>query len=335
MRVRAVIALLSQELLGIPMTLVEFPVLKSIRGIGMSDNRELAEKLAEKLDYTNTFYHQPPQFDVTKPDPSDLGRYDFILSTEVMEHVPPPVEDAFANLCRMLKPEGLLVMTTPYQPGETTIEHFPELHDFTLASLREKTVLVNRRRDGSMEIFDDLFFHGGPGATIEMRVFREESLRNNLLRAGFSSVHFSTENVPEFGIEHAETWSLPIVARKGHFHYRSTELARQYREVHCRAEQLQEELARLQAEYERHVAHHEATHQEMSRKLVERHEWGSHLDREKEELERELIARTGWAQGLDREIAGLRTRIEELEAKRGQLEARKWTRLGRKLGALE
>ena len=36
MRVRALIALLSEELLGIPMSLVELPVLKGIRGIGMS-----------------------------------------------------------------------------------------------------------------------------------------------------------------------------------------------------------------------------------------------------------------------------------------------------------
>jgi SAM-dependent methyltransferase len=335
MRVRALVALLSEELLGIPMTLAEFPVLKSIQGIGMSDSPELAEKLAQKLDYTNTFYHQAPQFDVTRPNPSDFGRYDFILSSEVMEHVPPPVENAFVNLFRMLKPDGLLVMTTPYTLGGKTKEHFPDLHDFTLARLNEKTVLVNRRRDESMEIFEDLVFHGGPGSTVEMRVFTEESLRENLLRVGFSSVRVSTENVPEFGIEHAETWSLPIVARKGRFHPSSAELAREYRNTHRLAEHLRGELERLQGEYERHVAHHEAWHQETTRKLAERHEWGLNLDREKTELERELIARTGWAQGLDREIAGLRTRIEELEAERSRLEAQKWTRIGRRLGALE
>src|ERR1700678_4327435 len=57
MRVRAVIALLAEELLGVPMSLAEFPVLKGIRGIGMSDSAELAERLAEKLDYVNTFFH--------------------------------------------------------------------------------------------------------------------------------------------------------------------------------------------------------------------------------------------------------------------------------------
>ncbi len=335
MRVRAIVALLSEELLGIPMTLAEFPVLKSIQGIGMSDSAELAEKLAEKLDYSNTFYHQAPQLDVTRPNPNDFGRYDFILSSEVMEHVPPPVEDAFVNLFRMLKPDGLLVMTTPYTLGGKTREHFPELHDFTLASLLEKTVLVNRRRDGSIEVFEDLVFHGGPGSTVEMRVFTEQSLRDNLLGAGFSSVRVATGNVPEFGVEHAETWSLPIVARKGHFHPPAAELTRAYRSSHRLAAHLEQQIAQLQGEYERHVAHHEAWHKETTRQLAERHEWGLNLDREKAGLERELTARTEWAQRLDLEIADLRQRLEGLQAERARFEARKWTRLGRKLGAIE
>jgi len=333
--VRALIALLSKELLGIPMTLVEFPVLKSIRGIGMSDFPELAEKLAVKLDYTNTFYHQPPQLDIARPDPHDFGRYDFILSTEVMEHVPPPVEDAFANLFRLLKPDGLLVMTTPYTLGGKTREHFPELHDFAITSLGGKSVLVNRRRDGSIEVFEDLVFHGGPGSTVEMRVFTEESLRDILLRAGFSSVQIAAENVPEFGIEHSENWSLPIIARKGNFRPLGAELAQAYRDAHRLSTHVETQLALLQAEYERHVAFHQESHKKTTRELEERHQWGSNLDREKTEAERLLVARTEWAQGLDREIAELRQRLEESQAAQESLKARKWTRLGRRIGLLK
>jgi SAM-dependent methyltransferase len=326
-RVRAVVALLSRELLGAPMTLPEFPVLKGIRGIGMSDSPELAEKLARKLDYTNTFYHQAPRLDAVDPDPNDFGRYDFILSSEVMEHVPPPAEAAFANLFRLLKKDGLLIMTTPYTLGGKTKEHFPELHDFTLTSLGAETVLVNRRRDGSIEVFENLVFHGGPGSTVEMRVFTEESLRENLLAAGFSSVRVASENVPEFGIEHAETWSLPIVARKGTFHPPAEELAREYLQASRHAARLEQELARLQADYERHVAHAEAWSEEAKRELAARFEWGRGLDQE-------LTKRTEWAQGLDREITDLRQRLDAAQAEKFRLEARKWTRLGRKIGAL-
>src|SRR6266404_764607 len=232
-RLRALIALLSQEIFGLQLTIPEFPILKGIRGIGMSDLPDVASRLAEKFDYTNTFYHQSPMFDVTHPDERDWGRFDFILSSEVMEHVPAPVETAFSTLHRMLKPDGLLLMTTPYNLAGGTIEHFPELHEYTLASPGGRTVLVNRRRDGSMEVLENLEFHGGHGSTLEMRKFTEASLRAVLAEAGFSSVDFATQSLPEFGVEHAETWSLPIAARKGNFQPPAAELAREYREA-CR-----------------------------------------------------------------------------------------------------
>ncbi len=327
-RVRAVVALLSQELLGVPMALTDFPVLKGIQGIGMSDSPQLAEKLSRKLDYTNTFYHQAPRFDVTSPGPNDFGRYDFILTSEVMEHVPPPVEESFANLFRLLKPDGLLIMTTPYTLGGKTKEHFPQLHQFTLAKPGNETVLVNRRRDGSIEVFENLVFHGGPGSTVEMRVFTEESLRQNLLAAGFSSVRIASEDIPEFGIEHAENWSLPIVARKGAFHPPAAELSREYLASRRAVAHLEQQLETLRGDYERYVAHHESWHAETTRELAERFEWGSRLDRE-------LAARTEWAQALDREIAELRRRLEETQTAHARIKGRAWTRLGRMLGAVD
>jgi SAM-dependent methyltransferase len=180
-RLRSLIALLSREVFGVELAIPDFPVLKGIRGFGMSDAPELAQRLAEKFDYTNTFYHQEPRLDIADPTPEHLaentGRYDFILSSEVLEHVSPPVERAFANLNRMLKPAGLLVLTVPYRIDGHTAEHFPELHEYSLASPGGRTVLVNRRRDGSLEVYENLSFHGGAGSTLEMRVFTETSLK--------------------------------------------------------------------------------------------------------------------------------------------------------------
>ena len=327
-RMRALISLLSEELLGVSMPLSDFPVIKGIRGIGMSDSPEMAEHLGAKLDYTNTFYHQSPRFDLTDPDPNDFGRYDFILTSEVMEHVPPPVGQSFANLFRLLKPDGLLVMTTPYTLGGKTREHFPELHQFTLAQLGAETVLVNRRRDGSVEVFEDLIFHGGPGSTVEMRVFTEESLRDVLLGAGFSSMRIACEDRPEFGVELAEKWSLPIVARKGVFHAPVAELAREYSTARRLNMHLADQLNQLKVDYERHVAHHEAWHRQTTKELEERLEWGT-------ELSQELNARSEWALALDRENADLKQRLEATWAEQAQLKARKWLRLGRRLGAID
>jgi SAM-dependent methyltransferase len=354
-RIRALIALLSKEIFGTLLTLPEFPVLKGIRAIGMSDAPELAERLAEKFDYTNTFYDQAPAFDVTTPDPRDYGRFDFILSSEVLEHVPLPVELAFSTLHRMLKPDGLLLMTTPYSLGGQTREHFPELHQYTLASLAGRVVLVNRRRDGSIETFENLTFHqapsetpGGHGSSLEMRVFTEASLRAVLCNAGFPDVHFAAENVEEFGVEHSETWSLPIAARKGNFHPPAAELALQYREACRLAARKIRDLEAITAEYQRHIAFHNLAHEEAVREAAVRAEWVKKVESAWEE-------RTAWAleiqRARDEAIAEfhrvakseaeawqaaetLSKNLEEARTDLARLSESKWTRLGRKLRIL-
>jgi hypothetical protein len=334
-RVRSLIALLSQEIFGVMLALPEFPVLKGIRGIGMSDSPQLAERLAEKFDYTNTFYHQWPKFDVTQPETGDIGRYDFMLSSEVMEHVPPPIERAFETLLGVLKADGLLLMTTPYTIGGKTTEHFPELHEYTLAEIGGRPVLVNRRRDGRLETFDELTFHGGHGSTVEMRTFTDQSLRQALLNTGFKDVHFFARNIPEFGIEHSSAWSLPISARKGRFQAPVAELAREYREACRLAERKIRDLALLTGEYERHVAFHRH-----SQRLLE--EWAHKLEAEFEErtvwnkkleLERaEALADYANLEAVEKE---LRQRITGLEQDLEELRSARWTKVGRGLGLIK
>jgi SAM-dependent methyltransferase len=337
-RSRALVALLSHELFGLQMALPDFPVLKSLRAIGMTDPPALAGRLAEKCDYTNTFYHQSPRFDVTRPEERDLGRYDFILSSEVMEHVPPPVEAAFSNLYRLLKPDGLLLLTTPYDPGDSTIERFPGLHEYTVANLAGRAVLLNRRRDGSIEVFQDLIFHGGDGSTLEMRVFQEKSLLGMLRDAGFDDILVGAENWPEWGVDHAQTWSLPILARKGHLSVRVHELAGGYLDASRRASHAARELASIEADYAKHVAHHEREHAEMTREIERRTEWGC-------KMEHDLEERTQWAKSLERErdeaLAAYGRASESVELMEQELERTRaalnglrravWTRVGRAL----
>src|SRR5262245_40764853 len=82
-RIRALIHLLSIELFDHSIPLVDFPVLKSIRGLGMSDKEGYAAILAEKFDYTNTYYDREPRLDFTAEHPDRYGTIDFILSADV------------------------------------------------------------------------------------------------------------------------------------------------------------------------------------------------------------------------------------------------------------
>ncbi len=214
-RMRGVVRVLSLELFGRSMPIAEFPQRKDLEGVGLSDWEGYAQRLARKLTYRNTYLHKEPRLDITAIDGYAPHALDFIISSDVFEHVPPPVGRAFENAHTLLKPGGLLVLTVPYhgEPGTKTLEHFPELHEFELVTENGRRQLRNTTRDGRREVFDDLCFHGGEGETLEMRVFAEESLREDLARAGFKDVKIHGE--PDFahGIYWTQSWSLPISAR--------------------------------------------------------------------------------------------------------------------------
>jgi SAM-dependent methyltransferase len=215
-RTRGIVQALSRELFGIDLPLPDFPRIKSIRGLGTSDSSQYANRLGEKFDYRNTFYDREPRFDIAQPV-AEEERYDFVISSEVFEHVPPPVEAAFANAYRLLKPGGVLVLTVPYSVEPAMREHFPDLHEFGLVEIGGRIALVNRTRSGEMQFFDNVVFHGGKGSTLEMREFTESALQELLTGAGFSGVHIYAEDCRSFGIVRTEAWSLPIAARKGNF----------------------------------------------------------------------------------------------------------------------
>jgi SAM-dependent methyltransferase len=216
-RVRALMYLLSMELFGRSLAVAEFPKLKSIRAMGMTDKPGYAAILAEKFDYTNTYYDHEPRCDFTEAHPQLYGTCDFILSADVLEHVAPPLERPLEEICRLLKPHGFLAATVPCTPDDKMCEHFPELHEHRVIRLGASDVLVNRRADGTLEAREDLVFHEGPGAVLEMRQFGRTGLRAKLLAAGFREVHYLLEDVPESGILFDSDVSQPFVARKEAF----------------------------------------------------------------------------------------------------------------------
>jgi SAM-dependent methyltransferase len=212
-RWRSVIHALSVGLFGRSLPIPEFPERRNLKGVGLSDWVGYANPLAEKLDYENTFYHCEPLLDIAAGDPAREGTLDFLISSEVFEHVAPPVARAFENTRKLLKPGGLLVLTVPWAGGAETREHFPELHDWKVVKRDGEHVLVNRTADGRVEEHGDLAFHGGPGETLEMRIFGETTLLRDLEDAGFVDVQVLRDLAPAYGIEWPWGNSYPIIAR--------------------------------------------------------------------------------------------------------------------------
>jgi len=206
------------ELFGLNLALRDFPRVKSLRGIGTSDANLYAVQLSEKFDYRNTFYNRQPKFDITAAPEEEFGKYDFVLASEVFEHVLPPAEAAFRNVHRLLKPTGILVFTVPYSFESSMAEHYPDLYQYGFAQLGGETVLVNRTRSGSIQVFEKPVFHcGWAERALEMREFTERALQVMLVAAGFSEIRIYCEDCPEFGIVRSESCSVPIAARKGPF----------------------------------------------------------------------------------------------------------------------
>ena len=215
-RARSIVRVLSLCLFGKNLILPDFPVKRDLRGLGMSDWEGYAVTLAEKFAYTNTYYHKEPKLDISDRDiPKHLiGGHDFIISSEVFEHVIPPVRRAFENTFKMLKPGGWLILTVPFGIQSKTIEHFPDLDDFTVIEDDGKYRLRNVTRSGTVQEFHNLVFHGGPGATLEMRVFAKASLLKELAETGFEDITVHREPDHAHGISWPERWSYPISAQR-------------------------------------------------------------------------------------------------------------------------
>ena len=211
-RFRAMAHLVVAETCGMRVPLPELPINKHIRGIGLSDADAYAVPLAAKFDYTNTFFHTEPRLDIARADIERYGGCDFIIASDVFEHVEPPVSRAFANAYRLLRPGGRMIFTVPFTLDDDTVEHFPDLFDWRVEEDQGRWRLTNRTADGRVAQYDDLVFHGGPGTTLEMRVFSRDGLLREFESAGFSRVRIAAEPCLPFGIHWPEPWSVPLVA---------------------------------------------------------------------------------------------------------------------------
>ena len=195
LRCRGVVHALSTSLFGRCLTIPNFPSCPDIVAWGLSDWHEYADRLSKKLSYTNTFYHQDPRLDITSISSRDIGRLDVLISSDVFEHVSPPVGKALKNARLLLKPNGVLILTVPYGLQPETVEHYPRLYDFVIEDYEGDRRLVNTTVDGERETFSNLVFHGGAGSTLEMRIFSKTGSWRTFRRQGSREWRFNPTHV--------------------------------------------------------------------------------------------------------------------------------------------
>jgi hypothetical protein len=142
-----------------------------------------------------------------------------VICSEVLEHVASPVERAFDTLARLLAPGGVLILSVPYTLAAESVEHFPGGSPSAVAEIGGKTVLLATAGDGSYQVFDNLSFHGGLGATLEMRVYSEAALRARLTDAGLNSIQIETRPNAGYGVVFPGRGSLPVIVSRGGFQF--------------------------------------------------------------------------------------------------------------------
>ena len=209
LRMRAIIHLLSSELFGWSCSLPDWPADKAKRGLGLSDWAGYAHLLAEKSDYTNTFYDTQPRVDILQPPSQLLGTLDFLISSDVFDHVAQPVQAAFDNSYRLLKPGGVLILTVPYDNREHSTEYACDLTQCITEDTDQTLSRIDWRCDDWQQRLDDSLER-----TSQKRLFCERDLLDRLQRAGFADIRIDGDECQRFGIVWSKPWSLPVVARR-------------------------------------------------------------------------------------------------------------------------
>ncbi len=201
---------------------------KKIKGISLSDVSACSIILDRLFDHKNTFLHKEPFLDILNPS-EEFKYLDFIISSDVFEHVSPPIEAAFENCFNMLSSGGALILTVPYLlDREETIEHFPNLFNWHLVEEDydkngTRFYIENITKEGDKEILNNVSFHDGGGQAIEMRVFALNSILKIAKGIGFT-INKVDEDIPLFGIDKTADilnyennkmlLSVPLILRK-------------------------------------------------------------------------------------------------------------------------
>lgn len=187
----------------------------NLTGFGLSDWEGYASRLRELCAYRNTYYHREPRIDICAPPAHEVGKHDFLISSDVFEHVPPPPIRAFNGAAAVLKQGGKFLLSVPMNRASTqTIEHYPRLHEYTVEQFDGEYRVVNSLAAGGTEVYLHPRFHGGPGQTLEMRWFSETHVRELLSRSGFSQPVTYDLDIPKWGVVNVLNLSGVFVCTK-------------------------------------------------------------------------------------------------------------------------
>jgi hypothetical protein len=185
---------------------------KKLKVLGLSDHNIISDYMEKHgIYYINTFLEKDPQLDISKPNQKYIKYADVLISSDVLEHVMPPFEEYVKGHFDVLKKGGKLIMTTPYFHHKAYIEKYPLMSSYSVDDFGK---VVASDKDGKTFDVNDAIFHGGPGNTLEMRLFSPEILKYTLEQVGFIDIQMIEEDNLEYGILRSATNMGTFLATK-------------------------------------------------------------------------------------------------------------------------
>lgn len=196
----------------------------SLRGLGIGDSVDLASSLSTKFNYTNTHLNDFPKLDLTAIAEELNGYFDFVVCSEILEHVLPPVDLALQNLFRLLKPGGFTVISVPllrvtnrvyvsnngdldFAASVNTIEYYPDL-----TSCKMIRGEFHWETNQGKFIDHNPELHGGGDDVIAFRLWSLMDLQARLKLLGFIDVFEPTRYWSDSGVSATDAGIL--IARR-------------------------------------------------------------------------------------------------------------------------
>jgi SAM-dependent methyltransferase len=180
-------------------------------GIGIGDDWRLARLLHQHFAYTNSHLDRFPVLDLCQIPDHTRSSVEFVVCSDVLEHVRPPLSEALNGLYSLVKPGGFAVVTVPLHSTQDEAELYKDLvsYEFANKTLLWKDSMGHDHADSNPTL------HEGEGLVLVFRTFSHRSIVSCLLQAGFASVSSPETLPPISGVQPKREEYNVYVARKG------------------------------------------------------------------------------------------------------------------------
>lgn len=157
----------------------------------MSDHPGFFAYFAKKWEVSNAHLHKFPFLDLFSVPDEAKGSFEFVVCSDVLEHVAGSPRLALEGSWALLRPGGSAVVTVPIADSIATVEHYPGLVEFDIEegpSVRWKDVNGVERVDDNPEM------HGGDGLVLTFRRYGKADFKDLLSSAGFTGIQYGPVN---------------------------------------------------------------------------------------------------------------------------------------------